>query len=70
MKTCIKCGSDKTYIVRSHHNNKPYPHWFKFNDGFICEKCYQRQIYNNSRQNYYLLTELEYAYEREQQLYE
>ncbi len=32
---CLICNSNKTYI-----DNKNYPHWNKYKDGYICNKCY------------------------------
>ena len=45
MKICLKCGSDKTYINKS-HRWKPYEQWHKYEDGWICSKCYDKLIHH------------------------
>ena len=45
---CLLCGSKETYI-RKNRNNRP--EWYRFNDGYICNKCKMRTDYSVRRRN-------------------
>jgi len=40
-RTCLNCGSDKTYLEDGIH-----PVWFNYNGGFICKKCRSKLVDN------------------------
>ena len=38
-RTCLTCGSDKTYIRKG-----KYAEWYNYTDGYICKNCYEKLI--------------------------
>lgn len=43
-RKCLLCGSNKTCS-----NKKRYDMWVKFNHGFICTTCYNREKYRQGK---------------------
>lgn len=49
-KVCIIDPTHKTYIHKKYGTER----WFKYKDGYICKKCYQRLINNPRRTKEYI----------------
>jgi hypothetical protein len=46
-RTCSICNSEMTKIEKVGN----WPHWYRYNGGWICRKCYKRDIvYVNNRE--------------------
>lgn len=43
MHICIRCDSDQTSISTGRY---PRPRWYKYNDGYLCNKCYMKIIHD------------------------
>ena len=44
-RKCFDCGSDKTRLHKNKGSRNATPHWYKFGNHFLCEKCYARMMY-------------------------
>jgi hypothetical protein len=51
MRICCNCGSDKTRIRKRDNRPSPIQEWYKYKDGYICNKCYCKLI-DNPKWNY------------------
>ena len=47
-RICQACNSDLTYIAKP-KNKRPYESWHKYNDGWLCQQCYDNLIGNPKR---------------------
>lgn len=46
---CINCGSNTTFLRKTKKGTPTYV-WYRYKDGYICQKCYCKLI-NNPRVN-------------------